>query len=364
VFEAAPALREAGAGLNLWVNGMVALDDLGVADRVMGLGEPIEVQESRTRRGRVLSRVPVGAMARRHGLLPPAVLRRADLLACLADAVSDDAVHVGARCTGFAQEEGGVALRLDDGREVTGSFLIGADGIGSAVRAQLAPAVRIRYAGYQSFRGLTQHDAADLIPGTFLMAYGRGDRFGVSRAGHGRLWWFGVMPRPEEAPDRPDGRKHEVLEHFSRFAAPVAGVIEATDEADILRNPVRDILPMTRWGAGRVTLAGDAAHAMTVGAGRGASEAIQDAVVLSRHLRGCHHGEVPAALRSYELERMGPTAQIQQRSWQFGVSASWSDPLRCTIRDLLTQTTWRRRAEQGTEAELARLERTKAPRPG
>jgi 2-polyprenyl-6-methoxyphenol hydroxylase-like FAD-dependent oxidoreductase len=359
VFEAAPALREAGAGLSLWVNGMAALERHGLASAVADVGSTIEIQESRSRRGIRYSSVPVGRQARSYGLPPPEVVRRTDLLNVLASGVPGEVIRLDARGVDFDADASGVTLHLADGRHARGSLLIGADGINSAVRARLFPGARPRYAGYQSLRGLVRFEHDLVTPGTFTMTHGRGDRFGFSSAGQGWLWWFGVMPLPEGSTDPPGGRKWELLQHFGRFCAPVPEIIEATPEESILRNDVRDIAPMPRWGEGRVTLVGDAAHATTVGGGRGASEAIEDGVVLGQFLApaasASEEDAVVSALRSFDGARMAPTAAVQVRSWQYGVSASWTNPVACAARGVMMATAWRRKAEQGMHAEFARF---------
>ena len=127
------------------------------------------------------------------------------------------------------------------------------------------------------------------------MTHSGGDRFGFSPADEGWLWWFGVMPVPEGA---------------------------------------------------------------TVGGGRGAGEAIEDGTVLARFLEPASAGDheaVVSALRRFEAARRVPTAAVQDRSWRYGVTASWTNPLACAARGVLMATTWRRRAEQGRHAEFARL---------
>ena len=52
-------------------------------------------------------------------------------------------VHYEAAAAGFAAGEGGVELRLADGRTATGDVLVAADGVGSAIRRQLMPEVAI-----------------------------------------------------------------------------------------------------------------------------------------------------------------------------------------------------------------------------
>jgi salicylate hydroxylase len=67
--------------------------------------------------------------------------------------------------------------------------------------------------------------------------------------------------------------------------------------------------PLRRWGEGRITLLGDAAHPMLPFLAQGAGAALEDSVSLARHLK--HRGEVDEALRAYESERSPRTARMQ-----------------------------------------------------
>jgi 2-polyprenyl-6-methoxyphenol hydroxylase-like FAD-dependent oxidoreductase len=66
--------------------------------------------------------------------------------------------------------------------------------------------------------------------------------------------------------------------------------------------------PVQGWTFGRVTLLGDAAHAMYPIGSNGASQAILDARVLAREIQA--RGPVPEALLAYEDERRPATARI------------------------------------------------------
>jgi 2-polyprenyl-6-methoxyphenol hydroxylase-like FAD-dependent oxidoreductase len=61
--------------------------------------------------------------------------------------------------------------------------------------------------------------------------------------------------------------------------------VRAADPSDVLRNPIHDLDPPLRsFVTDRVALLGDAAHAMTPNLGRGACEAISDALSIVTHL--------------------------------------------------------------------------------
>ena len=69
------------------------------------------------------------------------------------------------------------------------------------------------------------------------------------------------------------------------WSGPVPALIEATEEPAILRTDIYDRdPPRKRWGEGRLTLLGDAAHPMTPDLGQGACQAIEDALELARCL--------------------------------------------------------------------------------
>lgn len=338
VFEQAPALREVGTGIGIWVNGMRALGHLGVAESVQAVSSPVEVQEFRSWRGRVLVHAPVGDMAREFGLLPPVIVRRPALLGVLRAALDEDVVQLGATCVGFEQDGAGVTARFADGREERGAVLVGADGINSLVRARHASQAQPRYAGYQYLRALSRFEHPAFPHGKFSFTLGPGDRFGASHADDETMYWFAVIMAPEGARDPAIGRKGELLDRFGRFPPEISALIESTPEEAIFRNDIRDLEPLDRWGDGRVTLLGDGAHATTPNLGRGAGEAIEDAVVLAERLASSRLGDrasVVAALRAYEAVRIPATAKVQKTALRIGKIASWQNGLAWRGRELL-----------------------------
>jgi 2-polyprenyl-6-methoxyphenol hydroxylase-like FAD-dependent oxidoreductase len=80
------------------------------------------------------------------------------------------------------------------------------------------------------------------------------------------------------------------------------------DAEQILRYPMVDKDPVTRWTFGRVTLAGDAAHPMYPRGSNGAAQAAIDARTLADLLVA--NGDPRAALLAYESSRLAATARI------------------------------------------------------
>jgi 2-polyprenyl-6-methoxyphenol hydroxylase-like FAD-dependent oxidoreductase len=122
-----------------------------------------------------------------------------------------------------------------------------------------------------------------------------------------------------------------VTEHFRDFADPIQQLIDATPEDRIVRSDINDRDPIERWGDGRVTLLGDAAHPMTPNLGQGACMAIEDGVVLAGRLAGASDPE--AALRSYEEARRERTAKLLKQSRRVGDLGRWNNPVKVAVRN-------------------------------
>ena len=114
---------------------------------------------------------------------------------------------------------------------------------------------------------------------------------------------------------------------------------------------MRDRPPVKRWGEGRVTLLGDAAHPMTFNVGQGACQAVEDAGSLARHLGGA--SDIPAALRAYEVERIKRTTPIVNLAWQLGSFGRWENPIACRFRDQMLRVMLSTVAWRGHERDMA-----------
>lgn len=93
------------------------------------------------------------------------VLHRADLQEALLEALDGDAVRLGAEFRSFQQGEEGVVARFGDRREEHGDFLVGADGLHSAVRMRLLGDGPPRYAGYMAWRGVAELEEDEPVSG-------------------------------------------------------------------------------------------------------------------------------------------------------------------------------------------------------
>ena len=327
VFEAAPEMREVGAGLSIWINALKAMDRLGLR-HLAPSAMPDGPSGFWTPAGELLSGMDAAEMRSRHGEMM-AVVHRAELQAGMLDALGREHVRAGVRLVRFDQDPGGVTAIFGDGSEARGDVLIGADGIRSVVRSQLHGPEAPRYAGYTAWRAVVPFAHDRLKAGETI---GRGARFGRVAMAGGRVYWFATQ-NAAEGGRSPDGEKAELLRVFAGWHAPIPQLIAAAPEESILRNDIHDRPPLAKWGAGRVTLLGDAAHPMTPNLGQGACQALEDAVALARALG--ESTDVEAALARYEEIRRPRANRFVRQSRALGRVLQWRNPAAVGLRDAL-----------------------------
>ncbi|MBV9193801.1 MAG: FAD-dependent monooxygenase [Solirubrobacterales bacterium] len=343
------ATVELGAGITLWPNAIMVLDKLGVGQEIRARGAPLHSFEQRTRSGRLLARWPMEEMARRIGA-PAIGIARPDVHAVLAQA-GGYGVQTGTEVTGFIEREDAVEVTLADGRAERGDVLIGADGIESTVRAQLLGATPPRHAGLAIWRANLPIAPGVPVPDVaFMLFWGTGKKFVVFHSGPRQLSWEAIVRAERGGSDPPGMSKDVVLTYFKRFADPVRTLIEATDPNAVFRTDVSDRPPDKHWGRGRVTLLGDAAHAMTFAVGQGAAQALEDTMALAARLD--HTRDVIAPLRAYEEARMKRSAKFQGLAWRLARAGAWKAPPAAILRNIVLATSspmvWRAQCKDMT----------------
>ena len=242
-------------------------------------------------------------------------MHRAELHAALLEALPASTIRLGARCVAVAEESSRVVLQFADGTREVADAVIGADGIDSLlIRATIADDTR-RFGGMHTFRGvvpmsrLPAHHSSELAMTLWCGPHRSMVSYPVSA---NRLMNFaGAFPAEGERDESwtSEGRVEQVLSVFQGWHEELRALIGAAERLIIL--PLYDRLPLERWGDGRITLLGDAAHPMFPFMAQGANQAIEDAFVLARCLAGVDSGGISAALRTYEAQRIARTGKLQ-----------------------------------------------------
>ncbi len=321
VYEQASELKEIGAGVQISANGTRVLFELGLEEPVRYWGVRAVDKEIRLwNTGQTWSlfnraSAPIGE---RYGV-PMFLLHRGDLHKALVDAVravKPNAIHLDHRCVGFEQHAGGVELRFEDGSRAKGGVLVGADGLHSQIRRQLFGAAVPRFTGQVAWRGLVpMHGLPEfqrrmvginwIGPKAHVTCYPvrRGELFNV----------VGQVDRDDWQTESwiEEGTHAECLADFPGWHPDVLRMLENTATLYRWGLFLRD--PLEHWSKGRVTLLGDACHAMLPYLGQGANSALEDGFVLARCIAAWPRDPL-IALERYEAARLERTTTLVNRS--------------------------------------------------
>ncbi|MEU1799871.1 FAD-dependent monooxygenase [Streptomyces sp. NPDC019937] len=334
VHERANQLTAAGSGLSVMSNALAALDSI---DLDLGLdkhGQILRSYHVRTARGRLIREFPFPEIIGRLGV-PSVLITRSALQQALLDAADGIPIRLGATAEDFSTEERrggpGVTVRFSDGTETHGDLLIGADGFNSVVRRRLVGPEEARYGGYVCWLALVPFSHPRFTTGSVTHYWGSGQRFGLVDMGGGTLYWWGTKNMPAERAHDWKGGKADIELAYAGWAEEVRHAIRQTPEESILATPSHDRVFLDRWGRGPVTLLGDAAHPMLPSLGQGSGMAMEDAVVLSRHLAGT--ADPLRALRAYEDERRQRTSGVVAAARSISAVEQAENPFRRPLRD-------------------------------
>jgi salicylate hydroxylase len=316
VFEQALELREVGAGVQISANGSRALYKLGVGEHLAALScEPKGKEIRLWSTGQTWKLFDLGAESIQRYGFPYFTVYRPDLLAALVDGVrreKPDAIHLGAKVVGFAQEGARVGLHLEGGRTVSGEALIGADGIHSRVRHGLFGTEAATFAGMIAWRGVIPMER---LPerlarpvGTNWVGPGRHVIHYPLR--QGKLMNFvGIVERTDDWQVESwtaQGTTEEFAADFAGWNDDVQSMIHAIEAPNKWALMLRSPLP--RWTEGRITLLGDACHPTLPMLAQGAVQAIEDGYVLGRALT--ESASVEDGLQRYEAARRDRTSRM------------------------------------------------------
>jgi 2-polyprenyl-6-methoxyphenol hydroxylase-like FAD-dependent oxidoreductase len=235
----------------------------------------------------------------------------------------------GCEVTGLAQDDGGVDVQLADGRSVRAGWVVGCDGGRSAVRkaagiafpgwdattSSLIAEVRLRD---ESDVGNLHHDEKGI--------------YGIGPLGEG---WLRVVVREEAL----GGGGEPTLADLSALMTSAWGTDFGILDARWISRFSDASRQAESYRAGRVLLAGDAAHIHTPMGGQGLNTGVQDAVNLGWKLAREVRGVAPEGLLdSYHAERHPVGARVLQRTMALSALRRGdprSDALSATVTELM-----------------------------
>ncbi|WP_166348396.1 FAD-dependent monooxygenase [Phytoactinopolyspora limicola] len=277
IYERTDGLPRTGTALGMWPEAMAALDRLGVGDAVRARGV--------LQQGATFLRPDGVPFARVTSTDPAYLVSRPTLHEILYSGALEDSV--------------GWDAVVDDPTSLPDADLVvGADGINSRIRDVVAGRrTAPRPLGTVAFRGV--------VPGTVddvTETWGEGRLFGITPQDQQTINWFACVRDDLLAERGSTLTPAELLtDLFGHWHQAVAEVVTRVDPEQIDQRPLYDAAPFGSMVRGHTVVIGDAAHAMAPNAGRGACEALLDAVHLADALRASE--TVDDGLRAFDRAR-------------------------------------------------------------
>jgi salicylate hydroxylase len=336
VYEAAAELKEIGAGVALHPNAMKVLRAVGLEDKVRAVAGRSEWALSRNwKTGRVITRTSRRQQAASFGA-QGTTAHRADLLDVLAGGLPDGVVTLGKRCQEVLPAGDVAVARFADGTSVEADVIVGADGIHSRVRESLFGPDAPRFTGKICYRSIVKAAAVPGPPpdtentqwlgphGTIVLYPLRGTEL------------INVVAHYDDADYRHESwiaecDAAEVLERYAGWHESVLRLLSAA--GTWYKWALYDRDPIPRWTRGRVTLLGDAAHAMLPYLGQGACQALEDGAVLATAL-AAEPADPVRGLARYERTRRPRARSVVLTARERGLSNHLTSPWAAWRRDL------------------------------
>ena len=298
VFEAAPSIEELGVGINVLPHAVRELTELGLGDELSSAGLATGEFVMLNKHGQRIWGEPRGLAAGYRW--PQYSIHRGRLLGVLyrafVDRLGERRLHTDHRVVHATQDDDSVSVHLKSGAQVVGDVLVGADGIHSAIRAQLCPGEGAPlWNGITMWRALAE--AAPCLTGSSMVIIGHfGKRavvYPITAPAHDGRSLINVVLEAKTADGRPMPcqdwtyavDRDEIRAPFATMRFDWLDVAELIETApQWWQYPMVDRDPLPAWRSGRITLLGDAAHPMYPVGANGASQAILDARTLARTL--------------------------------------------------------------------------------
>ncbi|MCW2897728.1 MAG: hypothetical protein JWO75_7217 [Actinomycetia bacterium] len=339
VLEQAPAFTAIGAGLGLYVNAMKALSYLGADAYWRQTAARIDVAEQRgLNDDGLITSSSLEPQTAKYGE-PYYCGHRADLMTSLLMALPPECVRTGSRVVAFAETARDVRVELENGEEVRGDLLVGADGLRSRIRTLLMGKREARSTGVVVWRGLIPRDKVPERYDAKIMSWLGPHRhvllYPLRHAEHpDSVYSLSAFVPTTEVHRESWTASGDLADLHASLAdaCPAMHELLALMDASLI-TPIYFRDPLESWGADRIVLLGDAAHPAPPSAGQGAGMALEDAVMLAACLQRAGAGNEQAALREYAFRRRPRTTRMLQSSRVNLRNSQTSDPVQVRARN-------------------------------
>ncbi|PRQ49231.1 putative FAD-dependent urate hydroxylase [Rosa chinensis] len=330
VLERSEGLRTTGAALSLFSNAWCALDALGVSHKLASYTPSLKNYVTDLDTGEVQE---VSLTEANGDAVGPRTVHRKALLEALADELSVHSIRFSSKISAIEtqQHEGSsiAIVHMENGTVIKAKVLIGCDGVHSVVSRWLGLREPV-FSGRSAVRGLAVYPQGHGLEQNVRRYVGSGRNAGFVPLTDKEIYWFfsGISPaKGASLAEDPEDIRKEVLENYAKDLPPIyLDVVQHADLSTLTWAPLMFRYPWNvvfgNLSKQNITVAGDAMHPMTPDLAQGGCSALEDAVILGRHIGTSfvQNGQVLVVKKMSEV--LGK--YVEERRWRVTLLITWS----------------------------------------
>jgi 2-polyprenyl-6-methoxyphenol hydroxylase-like FAD-dependent oxidoreductase len=326
VHERGDRLRTAGAGINIYENGIRVLEAVGAYEETVRDAFATKKRETRDENDTLLGThswdIRVFGIVRQR----------------MIDALAASARRAGAEILTNSEARSATPsgqLTLADGRTLQADLIIAADGVNSKIRDALGLVSYRRFLADGSIRLLIDKTPQEIAQGQDgrTIEYWSGNRRLLYNPCSTTQLYVGLTMLHGDTPAKAVPVRKDVWKASFPFLAPL---IERF--GDDGRYDRFEYIRLKRWSSGKVAIIGDAAHAIPPNIGQGAGCAMMNALSLAVFL--AQNEQVEPALEAWERSERPLTNHTQRISLLFGLPTTWHPKLRALFYSVAARSSW------------------------
>ncbi|KAF9330079.1 hypothetical protein BGZ91_000278 [Linnemannia elongata] len=346
IFERSAVCKPYGAGMSVGANIMPLLEQLGILSELKKVSLPATTMDIYSEDMSLIGSM-LGTEHEAEVGYGNILFSRPEFHSLLLSKIPTNRIHYNKKVTSVEQTEAHALIRCADGQTHEGDILIGADGAYSTVRTSIyndlkkenklpANDIQEMNVGYACVVGTTTALSTEKYPclkgetSKFAVCIADGKPHSwtlISVPGERIAWGFVIQLSPEEKkaavanaewkPESIDTTISKIVHHKVPYGGTIGDLVDATPKDLISKVYLEDKLFET-WNHGRIALLGDACHKMLPSAGQGATNAMEDAVIIANCIyelgSSFSKTDIEAALTDYRSQRFEHAKQQVENS--------------------------------------------------
>lgn len=329
IYEQAPEFSDVGASYAVHPNGTHIVNELGLADELLENSHQLSDYKLKSKEGEVLFDkdtldVPDDVM---EGFIYVTRYHLVDILKKEADR-KNITIHLDKKLSALDQKDDSVTAHFEDGTEVTGDILVGADGTNSKTREQIFPYEFLEYNGKWSVFGMGTEgelgEAESFLDQEYISSYFEDD-FNLTISKHHptnkeRLSWIFIKNQERKVPKKnfdqksKDSFKKEIANKFSEFEEPIDEMIK--NSSTFFPQQIFNVGLLPKFSFGRVALIGDALQTTDPYSGMGATLSLEDGMYLAKMLRDHLDYEDAFTITNLTEKKLSAKCINKQKKWR------------------------------------------------